>query len=70
MTFQVSLFLGLVFGLLAAILAFVIVYEAGLRQQFSSSRIWHESVVAAAFAFTVFLLSTIALGYALRVILS
>lgn len=66
MNFQLSLSVGLGVGLLAAMLAFVIVYEAYLRQQLPPGRIWRESLVAATFAFAVFLLSSLALGYLLR----
>jgi hypothetical protein len=66
MSFQLSLVLGFGFGLFAAMLAFVIVYEAYRRQQFPARRIWRESLTAATFAFAVFLASSLALGYLLR----
>jgi hypothetical protein len=66
MNFELSLLVGLGFGVMAAMLAFVISYEAYRRQQFVSTRIWRESLTAAAFAFTVFLVASIFLGYLLR----
>lgn len=66
MTFQLSLVLGVDIGTLAAMLAFVIVYETYRRQQFAVWRVWRESLTAAAFAFAVFFITSIALGYALR----
>jgi hypothetical protein len=69
MSFQLSWLLGLSFGLLAALLAFVISFEAYRRQQFASARIWRESLTAAAFAFAVFLVASITLGYLLKKII-
>jgi hypothetical protein len=54
MSFQLSLALGLGFGFLAAMMAFVIVFEAYRRQQFQAGRIWRESLIAATFAFAFF----------------
>lgn len=65
MSFKLSVALGLGFGAFAAMLAFVIFFETYRRQQFSAGRIWRESLTAAAFAFAVFFLSALALGYAL-----
>ncbi|OQX14113.1 MAG: hypothetical protein BWK73_10195 [Thiothrix lacustris] len=64
--FELSLVLGIGFGILAAVMAFVIVYEAYKRHRFSGYRLWRESLLAAAFAFIVFLALSIAAGYALR----
>lgn len=69
MSFQLSLALGLGFGLLAAMLAFVIFFEAYRRQQFDTARIWRESLMAAAYAFAVFLVASLALGYLLQKII-
>jgi hypothetical protein len=66
MSFQLSLMMGLAFGVLAALLAFVITFEAYRRQQFLVGRIWLESLVMAGLAFAVFLFSTLVLGYVLR----
>ena len=66
MSFQISLALGLGFGLLAAMLAFVICFEAYRRQQFAPALIWRDSLTAAAFTIAVFLAASIALGYLLK----
>ena len=66
MSFHLSLMMGLAFGVLAAMLAFVITYEAYRRQQLPVGRIWRESLVMAGLAFAVFVFSTLVLGYVLR----
>lgn len=66
MSFQMSLMLGLGFGIFAAMLAFAIAYEAYRRQNFPAARTWRESLTAATFAYAVFLSSSLALGYLLR----
>ena len=66
MSLQLSAVLGMGFGTLAALLAFVIKFYAYSRQKLASAFIWRESLWAAAFAFAIFLLSSIALGYVLR----
>jgi hypothetical protein len=66
MSLQLSLLMGLAFGGLAALLAFVISYEGYRRQQLSVGRIWRESLVMAGLAFVVFLASTLVIGYVLR----
>jgi uncharacterized BrkB/YihY/UPF0761 family membrane protein len=69
LSFQFSLVLGLGFGILAAMVALVIFFEAYRRQQFDRGRIWRESLTAAVFAFAVFLVASIALGYLLKEII-
>lgn len=66
MSLQLSAVLGLGFGVLAALLAFFITFDAYSRQNRASALIWRESLWAAAFAFAIFLLCSIALGYVLR----
>ncbi len=66
MSLQLSVVLGMGFGTLAALLAFVITFDAYSRQKRASAFIWRESLLAAIFAFAIFLLSSIALGYVLR----
>ncbi len=66
MSLKLSMALGLGFGVLAALLAFIISFEAYRRQQLPTALIWRESLSAAAFAFAVFLVASIALGYGLR----
>ena len=66
MSLELSMALGMGFGVLAALLAFVITVEACRRQQLPTALIWRESLTAAAFAFAVFLVASIALGYGLR----
>lgn len=66
MSLKLSMVLGLGFGVLAALLAFVISFEAYRRQQLPTALIWRESLTAAVFAFAFFLVSSIVLGYVLR----
>lgn len=66
MSVKLSFLMDLVFGVLAALLAFVITFEAYRRQQMPVGRSWRESLVMAGMAFVVFLASTLALGYVLR----
>lgn len=66
MSLQLSAVLGMGFGTLAALLAFAITFDAYSRQKRASAFVWRESLLAAAFAFAIFLLSSIALGYVLR----
>ncbi|MDR3368868.1 hypothetical protein [Rhodoferax sp.] len=62
MSFQLSLMMGLAFGVLAALLAFVNIYEAYRRQQLPVARIWRESLRLALLAFAVFMASSVILG--------
>lgn len=66
MSLQLSAALGIGFGVLAALLAFVITYEAYSRQHRAPAFIWREALLAAAFAFAIFSLLAIVLGYVLR----
>lgn len=66
MTLSLSLMLGLGFGILAALSAFVISFDGYRRQQLESATVWRESLRRAAFAFAVFFVSSVVLGYALR----
>lgn len=66
MSLQLSLVLGLIFGTIAAVLAFLIVYEAYRRHRLPARRLWRESLEAAVFAFVVFVILFVVTGYALR----
>lgn len=66
MTLSLSLMIGLVFGILAGLSAFAISFRGYRRQQLESAIVWRESLRAAVFAFSFFLVSSIVLGYVLR----
>ena len=66
MSLQLSAVLGLGFGILAALLAFVITFDAYSRKRLAPGFVWRESLWAATFAFAIFFLASIALGYVLR----
>ena len=66
MSLKLSAVLGLGFGILAALLAFVITFDAYSQKRLASASVWRESLWSAAFAFAIFFLSSIALGYVLR----
>lgn len=65
MSLELSLWLGMAFGALAAAMAFLIDLEAYRRHQLPAQRQWREALTAAAFAFAVFLAFALATGYAL-----
>lgn len=61
-SFKLSLLLGVTFGSLAAVMAFLIVFDVYAKHQLSGPRLWKEGLAAGAFAFAVFLLLSLAAG--------
>ena len=62
MSFELSLMFGVVFGVLAGAMAFLITFDAYRKRRMERRRLWEESLKAAAFAFVVFLLVSVAAG--------
>ena len=62
MSFKLSLVVGAIFGLLAGVMSFLIVFDEYRKHQFSGWRLWKEGLVAGAFALVVFLLMSLAAG--------
>ncbi len=59
------LVIGLVFGSLAALMAFIIFYREYDQHRLGKRRIWRESLIGAAVAFTVFVALALVGGYLL-----
>lgn len=66
MSIELSLLIGVTFGILAAAMAFVIVFDAYRKQRFQGWRLWKEGLLAGALAFVVFMLLALAFGAWLR----
>jgi H+/Cl- antiporter ClcA len=62
MSLAVYVFIGLVFGLIAAAMAFLIVFDEYRKHRFRGWRLWKEGLLAAALALVVFVLLSIAAG--------
>ena len=63
MAYPVMLILGITFGFIASVMAFLITYNEYQKHQFAKKRLWKESLSAAFFTFTFFLILSIILGY-------
>jgi H+/Cl- antiporter ClcA len=61
--FSISIFLGFVFGLIAALIAFVVTWNELEKHQFERKRLWRESFQAAFFTFLFFLILSLLLGF-------
>jgi len=60
-----SIVIGIVFGFLAALMAFVITWHEYEKHKFTGRRLFKEAFQAAAFTFVVFLLLSILVGFLL-----
>ena len=60
-----SIVIGAVFGFIAALMAFVITWHEYEKHKFTGKRIFKEALQAAIFAFIVFLLLSILVGFLL-----
>ena len=65
MTFLIPLFFGFFFGILAAIVAFLITYQEYQKHKFSKSRLIKMSLEAAFFTLIVFVVISLVVGYVL-----
>lgn len=64
--FILFILFGFVFGLLAAIMAFLITFEEWQHHGFSRRESWREPAVRAFYTFLFFFFITLAIGYALQ----
>lgn len=62
MTIELFLFIGATFGLVAAAMAFLIVFDEYRKHRFKGWRLWKEGWLAAGLALAVFVLLSIAAG--------
>ncbi len=62
MSSQLSLILGVVFGLLAGSMAFLITFDEYRKHQMVGWRLWKSALTAGAFAFGVFMLLSLVAG--------
>jgi hypothetical protein len=66
MTLQLSLILGVAFGLLAGAMSFLITFDEYRKHQMAGWHLWKGALWAGAFAFLVFMLLSLAAGYWLK----
>ena len=64
--FAISLVIGAVFGLLAALMAFIITWREYERHQFAGTRLYKEASQSAIFTFVVFLVLSLLVGFLLK----
>lgn len=55
--------IGLVFGLLAGLSAFLITYDEWQKHKYTGWELWREPLHRAVFAFSFFFLLSVVLGY-------
>jgi len=60
-----SIVIGIIFGFLAALMAFVITWHEYERHKFTGMRLFRESFQSAIFTFVVFLLLSLLVGFLL-----
>ena len=63
MAYTIMLTLGIVFGFMASVMAFLITYNEYQKHQFPKNRLWKESLESFIFTFIFFLVLSIILGY-------
>jgi hypothetical protein len=63
MALELSFVVGMIFGLLGAIMAFLIFYDEYRKHMLGRARLWKEALSGAAVTFCVFLLLSAILGY-------
>lgn len=64
--FLFYLFIGIVFGFLAGLIAFAITYNEWKEHKYAGSRLWKESLIVGIFAFGLFLALALFLGFILN----
>jgi len=62
MTIELFLLIGVTFGLVAAAMAFLIVFDEYRKHRFKGWRLWKEGLLAGALALAVFVLLSLAAG--------
>ena len=63
MPWGVILPIGIVFGLLAAVMAFLIIFEEYRKHKLGRGRLWREALSGGALAFAVFVVIALVAGY-------
>lgn len=63
MSLKASALMGVMFGLLAALMAFLVVYDEYQKHQLGTWRLWKESLSVGLTAFLLFLILSIVAGY-------
>jgi small-conductance mechanosensitive channel len=63
MPLELSLLIGVFFGSIAAIMAFLIIYNEYQKHKFARGRLWKEALSSALVTFIVFLILAILVGY-------
>jgi H+/Cl- antiporter ClcA len=63
MLLELLLLIGVLFGLMAALAAFIIIYSEYSRHRLARSQVWREAIGGAVVAFVVFLLLSLAGGW-------
>ncbi len=63
MSFEASALLGVVFGLVAGLMGFLIIYEEYQKHKLGTQRLWKESLSGGLAAFLFFLILSIVAGY-------
>ena len=63
MVYSIMLAFGIIFGLIASVMAFLITYNEYQRHQFTKKRLWKVSLESSIFTFIFFLILSIVLGY-------
>ena len=61
-----SIVIGIVFGLLAALMAFVITWHEYEKHKFTVKRLFKEAFQSAIFTFAVFLILSFIIGFILK----
>jgi hypothetical protein len=60
---ELPLIFGVVFGFVAALMAFLIIYNEYQRHKLGQWRVWKEALTAAAFTFALFVVLSLLVGY-------
>ncbi len=63
MYLETSVLLGVVFGLVAALMAFLIVYDEYQKHMLGNRRLWKKSLIGGLAAFLFFFILSIVAGY-------
>ena len=62
----ISILIGIIFGFLAALMAFVITWHEYEKHKFTGKRLFKEAFQSAIFTFVVFLILSFIIGFILK----
>jgi len=62
MPLELSLLIGVIFGVIASLMAFLIIYNEYQKHRLDRWRLWKEALAAAAVAFCVFFILAVLVG--------